>query len=48
MNKSSGNIVCIVLVEFGGAVSLAGVNEEMAILMRNEEMLILIAICGYL
>jgi hypothetical protein len=42
MNESSGNIVCTVLVEFGGAVSLTGVNEKMAILMRNEEMEILI------
>ena len=33
MNKSSGNLVCIVLMEFVGAVSVAGVNKEMAILM---------------
>ena len=33
MKKSSGNLVCIVFLEFVGAVSVAGVNEEMAILM---------------
>ena len=33
VEESSGNLVCIVLVEFVGAVSEAGVSEEMVILM---------------
>ena len=32
MNKTSGNIVCIILVEFV-AVSEAGISEEMVILI---------------
>ena len=38
MNKSSGNLVCIALVKFVGAVYEAGVSEEMVILMLKDEM----------
>ena len=33
MNRSSGNLVFLVLMDFVGAVSVAGVKEEMGILM---------------
>ena len=44
-NKSSGNSVYIVLVVFVGAVSQAGVREEMVILKKNSDLKTKLWIC---